>query len=177
MILKCSIKGIILSTIIAFSALQADYEPFGPVEQCIKEAIQAGNIKDLGYYIAQRPDLDQQECHGKPYMGKTLLSYAINSGSVQAVAILLKAGACVEVQSDLPIEVGAQLQTCFLPHLSYAIAVRASLKMIKLLIKYSKDLNICDLYHDRTAYEIARYYNRADVMRELEKAGAKITKR
>ncbi len=177
MILKYAIKGIILSTVIAFSALHADYEPFGPVEQCIKEAIQAGDIKDLHYYIAQRPDLDQQECHGQAHMGKTLLSYAINSRSVQAVAILLKAGACVEIQSDLPVQVAAQLKTRFLPHLSYAIAVGASLEMIKILIKYSKDLNICDLYYDRTPYEIARYYKRADVMRVLEKAGAKTSKR
>lgn len=171
MVFKYPIMGSIFSIMITFSALHAEYEPFGVIEQKLKKDLQKGDLKGIQYYISEGADVNQHEGMGQPSMGKTLLSYAINSNSVEAVTMLLKAGASVEEQSDLPAEISVALKARYLPHLSYAIAVGASLKIIKKLIQYSKDLNIRDFYHDFTPYEIARHYDRTDVMITLEKAG------
>lgn len=163
--------GPVYALIMSFFGLQA-CSTFGPLEDRIKEAIAKNNIKEIRRCIALGADLHQHEGQDFPKMGRTLLSYAINKDSVKAVAILLEAGVCVESAADLPIEIGIKLEERYLPHLSYAIAVGASLPIIKLLIKYSKDLNIGDPYHNRTPYEIAQHFKRKDVMLALKKAGA-----
>lgn len=143
------------------------------VTQDLRRAIKEKDMKRVFVYILLGADVNDVEGQSQPQMGKHMLADAIESGSIGIVELLLKKGASVESQSDLSSDIGLELQTRYLPHLSYAIAVGASFEIIKTLTQHSKDVNIGDFARGRTPYEIANYYGRAEVVAFLKESGAK----
>ncbi len=136
-------------------------------------AAENANIEIMKELIKAKADVNYNEGCDWPRAGRTVLTYAIHSGSFDAVRILVEAGANVEVIADVPHEFNIlKPSTRNVPHISYAIMVNASIKIIEILIQFSKNINKTDIYIGWTPYMIASYYKNTQAMAALSKAGA-----
>lgn len=138
----------------------------------LRNAAKNGDSQAIKQYLQDGADVNAYFERDFPRAGVTVLTEAINSGSADAVRTLLEHGAIVETFAATP-DNKLEPKSRNMPQLSYAIMVNAPTEIIKLLIQYSKDLNITDMAKlGWTPYKIALKYQRDDVMKLLELAGA-----
>ena len=110
-----------------------------------------------------------------PHAGRTVLVEAIDSGSFEAVKLLLDSGADSEIQSEVPTNLNIlNPRIRNFASLSYAIMANASIEIIELLIHYSKNLNISTDFYDWTPYKIAEFYKNSQAMAALSSTGKQL---
>lgn len=139
----------------------------------LRKAAKKGDIKKMQRCIQNGADVNDVEGRSWPHAGRSILTDAIDSSSVEAVELLLKSGAIVEDSAEVPYFLNTlkPLERNF-SQLSYALILHASTEIIELLIRYSKDINSASEYYGWTPYKIAAFYKDYRVMALLEKAGA-----
>lgn len=138
----------------------------------LRNAARSGDVNAIKQYLQDGADANAYFERDFPHAGVTVLTEAINSGSADAVRTLLEQGAIVETFAAVP-DNKLEPKSRNMPQLSYAIMVKAPIEIINLLIQYSKDLNITDMSRlGWTPYKVALKYQRDDVMKQLELAGA-----
>ncbi|MDT8413651.1 MAG: hypothetical protein RQ875_14385 [Vicingaceae bacterium] len=139
----------------------------------LRNAAKHGDIEKMESAILLGADIN--DCYGLswPHAGRMILTEAIDSRSVEAVRFLLVSGAIVECFAEVPFHLNIlEPKVRNFSQISYAIMVNAPIKIIELLIRYSKNLNITTDYYSWTPYKIAAFYKNYKVMALLEKAGA-----
>lgn len=145
----------------------------GDATHALRAAAKKGDVEKMKKYIYLGADVNNVDGCDWPHAGRAMLTEAIDSGSLEAVNLLLDYGATVESLSEVPYHLNKlEPKTRNVPQLSYAIMVGAPLEIIKLLIKFSKNLNASDPYLGWTPYKIAAFYKNDAAMAVLAKAGA-----
>lgn len=162
----------------------------------VKSLINAGanvNMEDMGVYpggqtalmmAAENNALDiMQELiiHGahvnavawceQPFTGKPVLRYAIDSGSINGVKLLIKAGANVNAftQNDI---IHRTINIRNMPLLSFAIHANAPIEIIQLLIYADTYVNKICLPHYWTPLMVAAYMGNYLAVKMLLEKGA-----
>jgi ankyrin repeat protein len=147
-----------------------------PLATAFRIAARKGDAAMIELLIQSGANVNDTWGCDQPHAGRTILVEAIESGSEQAVKMLLEHDARVEDFSELPVEFNRlepkERNFMMLP---YAIMIEAPIEIIELLIKYSKDLNKPTYYGDWTPYAIAAQYKNTQAMAALANAGANIT--
>lgn len=145
--------------------------------QSLYEASKKGDLARMRACLEAGADPIYWDGQDFPRPGKSTLSQAIDSGSIEAVKLLLDAGANVEIYSEIPYDLNLldNPTSRGASQLGYAIAVGSSTEIIKLLVSYSKNLDKADLFTGHwTPYRIARFYERDDIATLLAEAGATV---
>ena len=139
----------------------------------LRIASKKGDTTLMQKFIQLGADVNDVMGRDWPHAGRTLLVDAIDSGSYEAVKLLLDAGADSEIQSEVLTDLNIlNPRIRNFASLSYAIMVNAPIEIIELLIHYSKNVNISTDYYNWTPYKIAAFYKNYQAMAALSRAGA-----
>lgn len=156
-----------------------DQTPVGKLTRMLQRAAQKGDVATMRECIELGANVNYSYDVDFPQLGRSILTEAIDSKSPEAVKLLLEHGANVETGCGwsswaISDEIPWELRTRYITQLSYAIVAEAPIETIKLLIQYSKDLNIIDPIHEIgwTPYKLAALYKNYEAMELLAQAGA-----
>lgn len=139
----------------------------------LMKAAEKGDVQTMQVLIDQGADVNENEGMDQPHHGHYVLGYAINSGSAQAVKLLLESGAKVDTITDIDEFAFNRLEpNARVSHLGYAIMINAPIEVIDLLINQSKNLNFDHLSIGWTPYLIAKRYGNEKAAQALSNAGA-----
>ncbi len=172
-----NLKNLILSLVILFSSQNITIiYPFAAelyIKIPLMIATQKQDLISMQTLINAGADVNAIYGWDQPHCGKSVLACAIDTHSIDAVKLLLEAGACVETPADIPekyFHISKALGLRAFPLISYAIIVNAPIEIIELLIQHSKNLNATgpfDKNQKYTCYEIAQYCQNTQAMRLL----------
>lgn len=164
----------------AFAIVAQKLEYPGYYKTPLMKAAVNANIEQIKKLISAGADVNATVGCDWPRAGQCVLSYAINSHSLEVVQILLGAGANVHafVTSPLILDEGlgkdanpANVRN--LSILSHAIRTKAPLSIIKVLITYGAAIDgTPKVMGDWTALMVAAYVNYPEAAEVLLAAGA-----
>jgi ankyrin repeat protein len=137
-------------------------------------AAKKANLEIMKQLIDAQANVNFITSHDQPYWGRPVLAYAIDSGSVDAVRMLIEAGAKVDefVDTDIKVKPRVRIQ----PLLTYAITNRCSLEIIKALVEGGAGVNKYDAFEGWTPLMIAVVSGQTKVVDLLIEAGADVNK-
>lgn len=158
--------------------LGADVNAIGINTTALMEAAKAGDIDFMRYLIKQGVELDTETLWDQPHAGKPALSFALEAKNLDAVKLLVDAGANVNLYNDLGTTPDLQsipesLRQRNNPLLIYAIGVKLPMPFIEALLNSkSVDVNKESLLYPVTALMIASALGYREAVKALLAVGA-----
>lgn len=140
-------------------------------------AAQDGNIKEMKKLISAGANVNAIYGCEQPHAGNPVLRYAIDSRSLEAVALLIAAGANINGATESPIVIHnksflPQLHVRNISLLAHAIRIHAPLEIIKTLIESGAHLESHVLSYGWTSLMVAAYVGNIEAVYCLLEAGA-----
>lgn len=137
-------------------------------------AAQAGDIVLIKLLIAQGENVNATIDFDQPSMGRPVLRFAIDSGSVETVTLLINAGAQVNDLTVSPLyhPERSHANVRNLPLLSHAIKNHVPIEIIKVLIENGANINQKTVWGDWTPLMVAAYRGYKEAVFALLDAGA-----
>lgn len=166
-------KTVLFTTIFFLNAHALSAPRIDELSWQLLEATEFADIERMTLLINEGADVNFfEEKYGQPYRGGSVLFWAIASKSVEAVKLLLDAGADPNQWFQLAIIRSYPL--------SFAICMHAPIEMIKDLIAAGADVNAENLfpldlvkYYYPTQLELAKAVYYPEAVELLQQAGAK----
>lgn len=158
--------------------LGADVNATGINTTALMEATKAGDVEFMHYLIQHGANINTQTEWDQPHAGKPALSFALETKNLDAVKLLVDAGANVNLYNDLGTTPDLQsipesLRQRNNPLLIYAIGVKLPMPFIEALLNSKAvDVNKESLLHSVTALMVASAVGYEDAVKALLKAGA-----
>ncbi len=149
-------------------------------ETALMVAAAQGDIATMHVLINASAEVNAVAWRDQPHAGKPVLRYAIDSGSLDAIALLIKSGAYVNnfTESGLMHHARDHANTRNLTLLSHAIQTHAPIVIIQELIKAGANVNeiACEGWSYWTPLMVAAYYGYTEAVQLLLAANADKTK-
>lgn len=141
----------------------------------LMKAAEKADIEKMRTLMADGADVNALYGCDQPHAGRPVLRFAIDSHSVEAVALLIDAGADLDWMTTSPLILGKQhpANTRNLSLLSHAIRTKAPVEIIRLLLASGVSVDGTSTVHSNwTALMVAAYTGYTDAVVVLLKAGA-----
>lgn len=135
-------------------------------------AAQDGSVAIMELLIKAGAYVNETYGWDQPHCGSSALSYAIDSGVVEAVHMLLVSGAYADAYVSGPLEFNGHYVARNIPIISYAIHKNAPVEIVQELIKYEAHVNEKSMFSHWTPLMIAAKMGRIDCVEVLLAAGA-----
>ncbi len=148
----------------------------GYIETPLMKATKIADIQEMYKLIQAGENVNAVYGSDFPCAGDPVLVYAINSKSLEAVAILLKAGANPNDFTDsssMLYDADAYMNCRNVPLLSHAITIKSPMNIITTLIKSGANPNLRGMSGHWTPLMIAAYHGYTEAVKALLSAGAK----
>lgn len=170
-------RSILLTFFLTFS-LSAENTGYIWHKTPLARAAKKADIKEMKELINQGEDVNAVIGQDQPHAGKPILRYAIDSGSLEAVTLLLDNGANLNVDTESPIitdDLSKDANIRNLSLLSHAINSHASVDIIKELIKYGANVDgKPKIVGDWSSVMVAAYRGNKEALIILLEAGADV---
>jgi len=146
---------------------------YGGKRTKLMDAAKSNNIAEARRLIEAGADVNAIEGHEFPRSGYPVLRYAIDSGSIEMVNLLINHGANTNFFTTSPIDTKrTHANVRNLPLLSHAIKVDASKDMLETLIRHGANVNQKPPMGQWTPLMVAAYYGRIQAVKLLLAHGA-----
>jgi ankyrin repeat protein len=147
----------------------------GYTETPLMKATKIADIQEMYNLIQAGENVNAVYGSDFPHAGDPVLVYAINSKSLEAVTILLKAGANPNDftnSSSMIYEADTYMNCRNVPLLSHAIMIKSPMNIITALIRSGANPNLRGMSGQWTPLMVAAYHGYTEAVKVLLSAGA-----